>query len=137
MLRQRRSARWRPASRALAGLALAALLAFVVTYSAAASPPANDRFANAITIVPDSGPSVGTTAEATTEAGEPLALNGGVTTSQTVWWKWVATSTGTFTFAAPSSVASPTIAVYTGASVDALTLVTNDVDGDPATGFES
>src|SRR5262249_48875943 len=55
----------------------------------------------------------------------------------TVWWKWVAPADGNYTFAADSSSSNPTIAIFTGASVDALTELISDADADPKTGFES
>src|SRR5262249_39009179 len=139
---QRISARLRLAGRGLAGLAVACLLAFAITYAityaAAGSPPDNDNFATAITLA--SSPANGTTVEATTETSEPLSLAAAATPptrGQTVWGRWVPPTGAASPFAATGTAASPTIGVFTGSAVNALSEVTSDADADPGTGFES
>jgi hypothetical protein len=132
-------ARLRPAGRALAGLVVACVLAFAVTFSAAGSPPDNDNFANAITLTAASTDA--TTDEATTETGEPGVAAplqfANVNTSRTVWWKWTAPSTAKYTFAATSLVTDPTIGIFTGSSVNSLAELASSARADHDTGYES
>ena len=89
--------------------------------------PANDDFANA-EILPSqqSLQKAGTTVHATMQTGEPriLDLPGGVS----VWYRWTAPRTGRFQVAAFSLDADLMLGVYTGSSVDALTLVASNDD---------
>jgi len=78
-------------------------------------PPPNDDFANQQFLTDPNGRVDGTCVGATTEAGEPPGTN-------TVWYRWVGLTTGTRQY---FSVNQPgwTVDVYTGAAVNALTLV--------------
>ncbi len=137
MKQQRICARLRLAARTLAGVALAVCIAFVGAVSANGAPPSNDNWASAISLLPAaSGSTTGTNIEATTEVGEPLAVGSPtVTTSQTVWWTWVAPSSDEFTFDTTGSDEFTTLAVYTGASLATLAPVTTDADA--STGLET
>jgi hypothetical protein len=78
--------------------------------------PENDNFANAEALAGDAGTATGTTFGATVETNEP-AVDG----SATAWYRWTASGNGTFGFAVDDGARG--VFVYTGASVDALTLV--------------
>lgn len=81
--------------------------------------PANDDFANA-TVLTGSAPSGdGWTTYATREAGEPTAR---MDESKSIWWNWTAPSTGVLAVAMVEGTVEP----FTGASVNALTLLPTD-----------
>ena len=104
------------------------LLLTALALPALADPPANDDFANAITVSGATGSTTGTNIEATDEVDEPLH-NGGYAASS-VWWKWTAPSTGQFTFDTIGSDFDTNIGIYTGSSVDALSFVNENDDDD-------
>lgn len=85
------------------------------------APPVNDKFANAKLVTGASVALTGTNIAATRESGEPLiAGNAG---GRSVWYKWVATGTGTVTITTSGSQFDTTLGVYKGSAVNALTLV--------------
>jgi hypothetical protein len=78
--------------------------------------PVNDDFAASIPVSGASSSTSGTNSNGTSEAGEPNPLN-------SVWYSWTAPTTGTATVQTCGGAAWDTwLAVYTGASVGALTL---------------
>jgi PKD repeat protein len=85
-------------------------------------PPPNDAFANAtpITTLPFSN-TVDHLIAATTEPGEPMPCAGGAMQS-TVWWVFTATTTGS-RLASLVGPLSPALAVYTGSSLNNLSIV--------------
>jgi subtilisin-like proprotein convertase family protein len=87
---------------------------------ASAAPP-NDNFANAITLVATATDPViasGTTAAATTQAGEPTSCF----TGATVWFNWTSPAfTAAVSFDAYGSTLDTVLGVYTGNAVNALT----------------
>jgi subtilisin family serine protease len=87
--------------------------------------PANDAFANAVGL-PGQGTYRGSTVGATAEAGEPD--HAGVTTTvRSIWWRVTPTASGTMVLDTCGSTYDTTLAVYTGAAVNALTpVVAND-----------
>ena len=88
------------------------------------SPPANDNFINAQIITGPSGFTAATAnAEATGEWGEPN--HAGVSTPlNSIWYRWTAPVTRSMTIQAfASSGYNPAMGVYTGSSVNSLTLV--------------
>ncbi len=90
------------------------------------SPPGNDNFANAQSLSGSSGSVSGNNAAATKEAGEPdHAGNGG---GKSVWYNWNAPSSGAVQFTTIGSGFDTVLAVYTGNSVGALTLVASGDD---------
>ena len=98
-------------------------------FSAPLTPPANDQFA-AATVLDLTGatPLAGSNVDATVEAGEPA--HGPVSGGTSVWWSFVAPSHGTVTLSTEGSTFDTMLAVYTGASVNALaSLATNDGPG--------
>ncbi|RUT06030.1 hypothetical protein DSM106972_032360 [Dulcicalothrix desertica PCC 7102] len=92
--------------------------------------PINDNFANQITLVGTSGSVTGTNIGATAEIGE--ATQSG--TNNSVWWNWTAPTSGTVTFDTVGSNFDTYLSVYTGTSVNSLTLVSfNDDSGGVST----
>jgi hypothetical protein len=89
--------------------------------------PANDNFANAEVMPGTSGAISGTNLEATSEAGEPNIVSGG--TINSVWYKITVPMSGSMNIDTngPGSITSDTsIAVFTGASVNSLTKITEN-----------
>ena len=91
-------------------------------------PPVNDRFADRTaltgTIVAATASNVG----ATKEAGEPAhAGNAG---GKSIWWTWAAPTNGVVTISTMGSAFDTLLAVYTGSTVSALSVVAaNDNQG--------
>lgn len=87
----------------------------------------NDSFAKAMVISGLNGNLRGSTAGASKEAGEPLHVNnrGG----KSVWFRWTAPSNTLVTFKTDGSAFDTLLAVYTGATVNALTAVRSNNDG--------
>jgi hypothetical protein len=76
-------------------------------------PPHNDNFAAAQHIIHPGGTLEGSTISATTEPGEPLPA-----ATNTVWYYWVATDTGTMTFSLNNNNSRFTI--YRGLTIGGL-----------------
>jgi hypothetical protein len=94
-------------------------------------PPPNDNFASASPLSGTSGTVTGTSLGATKEVGEPNhAGNAG---GASVWYRWTAPSSGTVTLSTTGSGFDTLLAVYTGSSVGALSLVTANDDTPPGT----
>lgn len=88
----------------------------------AVAPPANDNFANAQVISGASGTLVGVTnIAATKESGEPN--HGGSAGGHSVWYRWTAPAGGSVTFNTLGSSLDTLLGIYTGNSVNALTLI--------------
>jgi hypothetical protein len=87
--------------------------------------PGNDHFTNYFTITSDEGTTNGTIVRATRETGEPN--HGGNANTPSVWYRWVAPANGNVMFDSTNrgSSFSMVLAIYTGSSVNALTLRTN------------
>jgi hypothetical protein len=85
--------------------------------------PSNDNFSNAISLAGNSGTTSGSNVAATSETGEPTFGN-----SRSVWWRWTAPSSGTTVVDTVGSNFDTELAIYTGTSVSALTLVVRDSD---------
>jgi len=95
-----------------------------------AEPPPNDNFANALIVAGNSGSVSGTNKDASKEPGEPAHAHsvGGAS----IWYRWTAPVSGQVTFdtigfrnqgSTLLRYLNSLIAVYTGASVNALTEV--------------
>jgi hypothetical protein len=115
----------------LAALSLGVLGALLFAERANAAAPPNDMFTNAELLAGDSGTFAGSTADATTEPGEPAHAGQG---QASVWFRWTAPSTGAVVFDTFGSTFDTVLAVYTGSAVDALSLVASN---DDAGSFES
>jgi hypothetical protein len=88
--------------------------------------PGNDDFIDAATLAGVTGTITGTSVGATKESGEPdHAGNAG---GASVWYSWTAPTTGTATFDTVGSSFDTLLAVYTGTSLGALTLVAENDD---------
>lgn len=83
----------------------------------------NDNFSQATQISGSQVKAIGYGASATREAGEPID-----TGNKTIWWKWVAPSSGTTIFSSVGSISnfSHTLTVATGSAVGDLSYVSKD-----------
>ncbi|OWY61755.1 hypothetical protein B7486_62105, partial [cyanobacterium TDX16] len=111
----------------VAGVVLLGLLAG--TGVAAAAPPSNDDFADA-TVLGASGSLTGSNVDATSEAGEPdhgITANG---IDASVWYRWTAPADGFLVVSTRGSDFDTVVGVYTGAAVNALSLVEQNDDTD-------
>ncbi len=91
-----------------------------------AGPPANDDFANRITVAPGTTSTSGTNRFATRQTNEPL--NPSVAGGKTVWWQWTAGSSGSVTISTTGSSFDTTLAIYTGTAVNALAIIGSNDD---------
>jgi len=89
-------------------------------------PPANDMFANSITIPNTISTVAGHNLGATKEPGEPN--HAGVGGGKSVWWTWTAPADGMMRVSTEGSSYDTTLAVYTGSSVSSLGLVASNDD---------
>lgn len=93
---------------------------------AAGSAPANDNFDSAVALTGIGGIFSRSTLGATKEPGEPdHAGNPG---GASVWYRWTAPGDGQWRFYTQGSTINTLMAVYTGDTVDALTLVNANDD---------
>ena len=88
--------------------------------------PPEDNFAGRRSLFDATGYAAGTNWFATREPNEPR--HAGKFGSNSVWYTWRAPATGIATFRTVGSTFDTLLAVYTGASVDGLTLVASDED---------
>ena len=99
------------------------------------TPPANDNFANRITLSGTHLSNVpGSNLGASAEPGEPFHAD--TLGMKSVWWTWTAPSSGGLTLTTQGSVIDTVLAIYTGNSVSNLTLVGAN-DEDPVFGYQS
>ncbi len=101
-------------------------------------PVDNDDFANAFVLVGCAGTARGTNLNASRESGElnHLSLSNGGGGTHSIWYQWQAPSTGSVTFTTAGSAYDTVLGVYTGSSVNMLTVVAQnddipDVSGQP------
>lgn len=99
----------------------------------ASSPPSNDNFASAWSLAGNTGLALATNVGATGESGEPTHISSGGTASAG-WFRWTPTVSGTARIDTIGSPFDTVLAVYTGSSVAALTMVRQDDDGGDAAG---
>jgi hypothetical protein len=103
--------------RSFGSLALWAGLLLLLCGTASAAPPANDAFADAIHLSGDQAVVLGSTEEATLEAGEPdLGAN------RTVWYRWHTERSGIVSVRC-AGWSLTKLGVYTGTAVGALSEV--------------
>lgn len=88
--------------------------------------PANDNFASATTLTGTSLTWTGTNKGATRESGEPIIAN--TTGGASIWFKWVAPSSGKVTLTTKGSSFDTLLGVYTGSAVSSLALVASNDD---------
>ena len=102
--------------------------------------PANDNFANRITLTGSNISTNVTNVGASYEPGEPIHL---VTLGgKSVWWQWTAPASGGVTLTASNNLVDTLVCVYKGTSVSNLTFVAGndedfltDVEGDSTAYF--
>lgn len=92
------------------------------------SSPANDNFANRITLVGSTTNTTGTNVNATGETGEPSHGTPSATPLNSVWWNWTAPTTGNVTINTVGSSFDTTLGVYTGSSISGLTTIASNDD---------
>ena len=113
---------------------------FVFQYHTAAAAY-NDDFANAddLTITAQSPtlPITGSNFGATSEGGEPVHSPNGLGTNNSIWYKWTTAYNRPVTFTLSGSSYDTVLAVYTGSTVFALTLVARNDDFGPSGTFTS
>ncbi len=93
---------------------------------AASTAPANDNFANAVTLS-SLAPVTGTTVTATHESGEPdhaswIGVAGSAGAAASIWYSWTAPDDGTLALNTRGSSYPTLLAVYSGSAVSDLTL---------------
>ncbi len=92
-------------------------------------PPANDLFANRAVVTGSSAIANGSNVGASKEAAEPI--HGGNAGGKSVWWTWTAPASGRVNLTAIGSGFDTLLAVYSGTSVSALSLVANNNNQGP------
>ena len=97
--------------------------------------PSNDNFDGAETIAGRSVLINGTNVQSTLEPGEPQIR--GRIGGKSLWYRWTAPATGRFQLGLQSDGFDPLLAVYTGPTLNALTLVASSDDADAETGGTS
>ncbi len=95
-------------------------------YSTTTSTITNDNFLSRIVISGTSGQINGSNINCTKESGEPN--HAGNSGGQSVWWEWVAPSTGLVEISTAGSNFDTLLGVYSGTSVFGLTAVASNDD---------
>ena len=90
-------------------------------YVASLPKPANDDFADATVISGEKGRAAGTNMGAGVEEGEPLAVY--AESTSTVWWKWTAPKSGSYTFDTFGSDFDTVLGFYTGNAAEGFGIV--------------
>lgn len=112
----------------LAASTVASACALIFVPSAAATPPANDNFADSQLIAGASGTIAGTTVDATAETNEPD--HAGLPAQASVWYRWTAPGDGIATFDTCAAAFDTRLAVYTGTALADLVEVASNDDSD-------
>ena len=86
----------------------------------------NDNFADSQTLTGTNVTVTGNNLTATSQAGEPNPA--GISGGKSVWWSWIASSSGTVTLSTAGSAFDTTLGVYTGSSLTSLQLVAENDD---------
>ena len=94
--------------------------------TAQANKPPNDDFADRIVLEGILVTTNGSNLHATAESGEPS--HSGLRARRSVWWSWTAPDSGTVELTTAGSDFDTVLAVYTGASLQWLTLVAENDD---------
>lgn len=93
----------------------------------------NDAFAAARVLNGVSASDSGSNVLASSEAGEPA--HDGIEATRSLWWVWTAPASGILTLDTNGSNFDTMLAIYTGSTLSALTLLASDDDG--GTGVQS
>ena len=104
----------------------AAVGSVALHYKVSATPPSNNNFADAQTLVGTKGQANGATHAATIEAGEPLKA--GSAGGRSVWFNWTPDANGQVTFDTMGIHFDSILAAYTGDDVAGLTPVSASDD---------
>lgn len=110
----------------LRSLVLAVAVAAFFAAPAAALPPPNDNFADALELVGASGTVAGTTIEATKQPDEPDHV--GNLGGHSIWYRWTAPHDGIATFETCGSDFDTLLAAYTGTALPDLEPVEGNDD---------
>jgi hypothetical protein len=102
-------------------------IAMLTARLAQGAPPANDNFANRVTISSESGSTAGNNVDATGEPGEAPLL-GIADATNTVWWQWTAPRDGYYTFATFGSSFNTVLGVYDGDSMAHMAQIAGNND---------
>ncbi len=99
-----------------------------------AAPPGvpNDYFVNRIVLTPGTTQTTGTNVGATFETSEPTQPS--LAGTHSVWWEWVAATSGTVTIDTFGSGFDTTLAIYSGDQVSSLILI---AENDNTSGTQS
>ncbi len=87
--------------------------------------PLSDRFADAY-LLDGTTPEIGSSTHATRESGEPVVAGA---TESSIWYRCVASATGTHTVDTNGSSMDTVLGIYTGTTLGDLTMVASDDDG--------
>lgn len=87
-------------------------------------PPVNDSFLDAVVITGSTLRVTGNTVSASRETGEPA--HAGMPGKRSIWWRWVAPTTGTVAVNTIGSSFDTLLGVYQGTGLTALTMVASD-----------
>lgn len=128
-------------TRAVVAALVALAVSAVAAPAALAAPPANDNFGAAQVVSGNILNVAGTNVEATAESGEPnhaggsFPVPGGCPAFQpscltSVWYRWTAPASPRWVFHTCDSDFDTTLAIYTGSSVNALSLLRANDDGE-------
>ena len=91
----------------------------------------NDNFVAAVVESSPTGEAYGYNLDATKESGEPS--HAGNSGGKSVWWNWIAPYTGSVNLNTTGSDFNTLLAVYTGGSINALSIVAQNDDEPPST----
>lgn len=91
------------------------------------SGPANNTFANRISVAGASVTASGSNVGATAETGEPA--HAGNTAVKSIWWTWTAPQSGRYVIDTIGSTFDTVLAVYTGSALNGLALTAADDEG--------
>jgi hypothetical protein len=124
--------RWGGICLVAAALVVGSLLGGASAHGSTEAAPANDNFANAIVLTGTTASRSGdTNVDATLEAGEPNTIPADgfdIEALHSIWYRWTPQTDGQVTVTTEGSEFDTLLAVYTGSSVNALTLVASNDD---------
>ncbi len=103
-------------------------LAFSLAFTAGTGGPANDNFASSTILTGSAATFNGSTVNASREGGEPA--HAGYPAARSVWFRWVAPSSGLVTLSTSGSAFDTVLAVYTGSALASLAPVASNDDSD-------